>query len=432
MRYIHTLRFASRVWKQLLSRSRRKPKPESVVVKYVNGWNQLPTELVDEILRYLWDDLPTLKACALTCKILYGSARPLIGSWLYLSPVQKRNSNARSMKSLLNRSKKGLDSLARLAEIDRRGCLPHTRHLVLKMDELSLLPHCLRPYTPYFHSIGKLQTLVVDGLDVTAFMPVFHSCLGMFTTSLRSLDIRHIWDSDRQLLWFISQFPLLEDLSIRSCYALYFFLGPAPPLIRTAPPFRGNLNLSLIMDSQSLCEALAQFPGGLNFTSLELKGCGKPGAIISACQHSLKSISYTWTTALIAGRALDLKDSSMLEKFEFRTDPVNLSSTPGWLYRTLWKITSTVFREFTISVSNCSTVADLSAAMDGDDWRTVDAYLFVWSKFQPSFKVIFRVGFEGDEGDTMREFIRRRFLLVSKKKIMTVELVRNLEVSTVM
>lgn len=122
----------------------------------------------------------------------------------------------------------------------------------------------------------------------------------------------------------------------------------------------------------------------------------------------------------------------MLEKFEFRTDRVNLSSTPGWLYRTLWKITSTVFREFTMSVSNCPTVADLSAAMDGDDWRTVDAYLFVWSKFQPSFKVKFRVGFEGEEGDAMREFVERRFLLVSKKKIMTVELVRHLEVSTVM
>jgi hypothetical protein len=118
----------------------------------------------------------------------------------------------------------------------------------------------------------------------------------MFTSSLRSLDIRHIWDSDRQLLWFIGQFPLLEDLSIRHCHTHYFFLGPSPPLFRTSPPFRGHLNLSLIVDSQSLCEALAQFPGGLNFTSIELKGCGKPSAVIAACKPSLRSISYTWTT----------------------------------------------------------------------------------------------------------------------------------------
>ena len=270
------------------------PPPEDCA----SGWNLLPPELVDEILRYLSDDLPALKACSLTSKIMHSSARPLIGSWLCLSPPRKQGSKGRSMKSLLKRSKQAPDGLERLTDMNRRGLLPHTRHLVLKMDELSLVPQSLLLYTPYFLYIDNLQTLVIDGLDVATFVPVFNSCLGVFTRSLRSLDIRHIWDSDRQLLWFISQFPLLEDLSIRSCYALYFFLGPSPPLIRTSPPFRGHLNLSLIMDPLSLCEALAQFPGGLHFTSIELKGCGKHSAIITACQLSLKTISYTWTTSL--------------------------------------------------------------------------------------------------------------------------------------
>jgi hypothetical protein len=226
------------------------------------------------------------------------SARPLIGSWLCLSSTRKLKPNRRFPKFLSKRARKRFDGVERLADMDDRGLLPYIHHLVLKMEEHSFISQSLEAYTPYFSSIDNLKTLAIDGLDVTAFTPVFSRCLSMFAPSLRSLDIRHIWDSDRQLLWFISQFPLLEDLSIRSCYALYFFLGPAPPMIRTSPPFRGNLNLSLIMDSQSLCEALAQFPGGLNFTSLELKGCGKPGAIITACQLSLKSVSYTWTTTL--------------------------------------------------------------------------------------------------------------------------------------
>jgi hypothetical protein len=229
---------------------------------------------------------------------MLSSARPLIGSWLCLNPAREWKTRRRSIKSLLKRTKKPLNNLERLADMDYRGFLPHTRHLVLKMGEFSLAPQSLRPYTPYFLSIDSLKSLVIEGLDVSTFMPVFNSCLGMFTRSLRSLDIRHIWDSDRQLLWFISQFPMLEDLSMQSCYTLYFFLGPSPPLIRTSPPFRGHLNLSLIMDSQSLCEALAQFPGGLNFTSIELKGCGKPAAVIAACQFSLKSVSYTWTNSL--------------------------------------------------------------------------------------------------------------------------------------
>jgi len=202
------------------------------------------------------------------------------------------------MKSLLKWSKGGSDSLERLAVVDRRGHLQYTRHLVIRMGEHSLVPQSFQPYIPYFRSIDKLQTLVIDGLYVPAFMPLFDGCLGVFAHSLRSLEIKHIWDSGRQLLSFISQFPLLEDLSIQSCYAIYFFLGPSLPALRTSPPFRGCLNLSLIMDSQSLCEAMAQLPGGLHFTSLELKGCGKPEAIITACEFTLRSVSYTWTTGL--------------------------------------------------------------------------------------------------------------------------------------
>lgn len=248
---------------------------------------------------YISDDLPSLKACSLACRVMLISARPLIGSWLYLSPVQNRKPKDRFIKSLFKRSKKeGPDSLERLAAVDRQGLLQYTRHLAIRTSELSLVPQSIQPYIPYFRSIAKLRTLAIDGLDVSAFMPVFDHCLGMFTHSLRSLEIKHIWDSDRELLSFISQFPLLEDLSIRYCYALYFFLGPSLPILRTSPPLRGHLNLSLIMDSQTLCESMAQLPGGLNFTSLELKACGKPGAVLTACRLTLRSVSYTWTTTL--------------------------------------------------------------------------------------------------------------------------------------
>lgn len=290
-----TVGFTSRFWKRLFS-ARVKRRPASSTVKCTSEWDRLPPELVDKILRYLSDDLPALKACSLTCKIMLSSARPIIGSWLCLSPARDQKLNRRSMKSLLKRPERGSDSLERLGDMDRQGFLPHTRHLVLKMEGHTLVPQSLQPYIPYFLHIDNLQTLVIDGLDVSAFVPMFHNCLGMFRHSLRSLDIGHIWDTDRQLLWFISQFPLLDDLSVRSCYTLYFFLGPSPPLFLTSPPLRGHLNLSLVTDSLSLCEALARLPRGLNFTSLELKGCEKPAVIITACRRSLKSVSYIWTT----------------------------------------------------------------------------------------------------------------------------------------
>ena len=393
---------------------------------------------MDEILGYLSDDRPTLKACSLTCKAMLSSARPLIKSWLFLVSTGNRRSNARFMKSLFKRSKEDSGPFERLVAADCQGSLQYTRHLVIRMGRLPLIPEPLQPYTPYFHRIDNLQTLVIHGPDVSAFVPVFDDYFGMFARSLRCLDIAYILDAERQLLHFISQFPLLEDLSIQSCYVVYSHPGSSPPMPRTSPPFRGRLKLSITMDSQSLCEALAQLPGGLNFTSLELKGCRRPMAVIKACRFTLRSVLFTWTGSLgkchsislripaltnlpVAGRALDLGDSAVLEKFEFKVDCANLPNTPSWLYRTLWKTKSPVLKEFTISILKCSSPADLCAAMNEGGWRSVDAYLCILAKFQPSFKVVFRVGFGDDEGCVVRNLVEEHFSLASNKGILRIE-----------
>jgi len=64
----------------------------------------------------------------------------------------------------------------------------------------------------------------------------------------------------------------------------------------------------------------------------------------------------------------------------------------------------------------------------GGDWKSVDAYLCVLARFQPSFKVIFRVGSEGDED--VKKAIGECFPLVSKKGIVKVERTRHLEALT--
>ena len=64
--------------------------------------------------------------------------------------------------------------------------------------------------------------------------------------------------------------------------------------------------------------------------------------------------------------------------------------------------------------------------MVGGDWKSVDAYLCVLAKFQPSFKVVFRVGFQGDE-DIVRELIGEHFPLTSQKGIVKIDRARHLE-----
>jgi hypothetical protein len=66
-------------------------------------------------------------------------------------------------------------------------------------------------------------------------------------------------------------------------------------------------------------------------------------------------------------------------------------------------------------------------AMSGEDWKTVDAYLFAWSKFQPSFKVVFQMDFEDEDAVPIKKLIGRRFPLVSKKGIANIEQVRHQE-----
>ena len=426
----------SRLWKKLLpARSQSKPQPPPAA-KCASGWDRLPPELVDDILGYLSDDLPTLKACSLTCRAMLCSARPLIRNWLFLASTQNRRSSARSLKSILKRSKTRCDLSERLSSTDRQGLLRYTQHLVIRMGCLPHTPRPLQPYVSYLRSIDNLRTLTVDALDIPAFMPTFDKCFGMFAKSLRSLDIGHTWDSESHLLWFISKFPSLEDLSIRSRYTVRSYPGTPLPMPQTSPYFRGHLKLTHVMGSQDLCEALAKLPGGLNFTSLELKGCEEPAAIITACRLTLRSVSYTWTSSMgkfrflpkypclqllpVAGHALDLRDGSVLEKLEFQIDRANISSTPGWLYRTLWRINSRAFKELIISISNCSSAADLHAAMDGGGWRSVDGYLCVLARLQPNFKVVFRVEFEDCAAGSM---IEEYFSLASGRGVVEIEYV---------
>jgi len=302
---------ASNSWlrkKFLLASSQPNPQLPLSTDESASGWDRLPPELVDDILGYLSDDIPTLKACSLTCKVMVCSARPLIRNWLFLASTRKGKSGPRSLKSLLKRSKGRCDIFERLGATHRQGLLRYTQHLVIRMGCLPHTPRPLQPYVPYLRTIDNIQTLTVEALDIPAFMPAFDECFGTFAKSLRSLDIGHNWDSEGQLLWFISNFPSLEDLSIRSRYIVRSYPGTSPPTPRTSPPFGGHLKLSHVMGSPSFCEALAKFPGGLNFTSLELIGCEEPAAIITACRLTLRAISYTWTSSRGKHRSFLSKD----------------------------------------------------------------------------------------------------------------------------
>jgi len=255
------------------------------------GWKNLPQELVDAILCYLLDDPDALRSCSLTCKLLFGATRPLIHQRLVCSETKPGRPTLRRFLS-----SRGPGAFERLIDADRLGVLPYTRHLALTSKPFAYHPRFgpgdLKEYLPHLQSIARLHTLTLKSFHLHPFVPVFNEYFGMFTHTLRHLDVQNFLCAHRELLHIICQFPLLEDLTIVSPVKR---VGPRPghpvPTTTQLPPLRGKLVLVQAI-SRELLHTLAGAPGGLNFRSLELFRCGDPGVIVTACSHTVTSISY--------------------------------------------------------------------------------------------------------------------------------------------
>ena len=256
-----------------------------------SGWKNLPQELVDEILGYLLNDLNALKACSRTCKSLFGATRPLIHQRLCL--VSKPAWNSEKPRS--SHRQRGPESFDRLVDADRLGLLRYTRYLTFKMEDGSFNPKNMQKYHPHLRSITSLHSLTLMPFHVHQFIPAFNECFGTFTRTLRHLNIRHAHTSELQLLYVISRFPLLEDLTIiyPNEDAAHPWQQHLVPAITQSSPLRGTLVLVQV-HSRKLLKGLGSLPNGLNSRSLELLRCGDSQVVLDACSHTVTSISYMW------------------------------------------------------------------------------------------------------------------------------------------
>jgi len=256
---------------------------------------------VDEILGCLLGDLCSLKACSLTCKRLFGATRPLIHQHLV---IDSRLYHSKPKLWLFGRRKKDPGPFERLIDADRLGVLPYTRHLIFKAkfpySSTCFDPSDLQEHLPRIRSITKLHTLTLQSFPVSQFYPVVGEYFGAFFSTLRHLDMRNTHATVQQLLYFVCQFPLLEDLTIVVSY--WEYINHRVPTITQSPPLRGKLVL-VRPASLGLFEGLAALPGGLNFHSVEFFGCTKwryptadSSVILGACSRTVTSVSYLLRT----------------------------------------------------------------------------------------------------------------------------------------
>jgi len=250
---------------------------------------------VDEILGHLTDDLDALKACSLTCKLLFGAARPLIHSRQRLVCFDSEPGSQKPKRFRFGRRRGGdPGAFAQLINGDRLDILHYARHLTIKAEDGPLVPRNMQKYLPHLRSITRLHTLTLGAFHFHPFTPLFNEHFGMFANTLRHLDIRNADCGAPELLYLICQFPLLEDLTIMSSPSGIVVPTEHPvPTITQSPPLRGKLALVQVR-SRELSEGLAAFPGGLSFRSLELSWCTHLETIFAACGQTVTSISYLW------------------------------------------------------------------------------------------------------------------------------------------
>ena len=345
-------------------------------------------------------------------------------------------------RSLFSRSGRDPGAYERLVDADRLDLLRYARHLTVKAEDGSLNPKNMQKYLPYLRSIPKLRTLTLGTFHLHPHIPVFYEHFGMFTSTLRHLDIRNAECGAPELLYIICQFPLLEDLTIMSpTNGIILPPGHPVPTITQSPPLRGKLVLVQAW-SRELSEGLAAFPGGLNFRSLELSWCNNLEVIFAVC-HTVTSISYLWRGPGIDGELnpsvqphivirpfgttvtpLDLKRNVVLERFEFDASLTSLCQIHGWIHRTLQTITSPLFNEFVIWLPDQVIPWH---PMRGDGWKVVDGLLNVLAERNPDFRVVFKgcfYSFFQGNLDGVRSFITSYLPLISSNRLVKFEYAR--------
>ena len=140
----------------------------------------------------------------------------------------------------------------------------------------------------YFSTFTNVQELVVDELDLRAFIPQARLYFGQFTPTLRSLTLRTPKSDHHQLLYFLGLFPNLDDLKLIYTHTWTFIPDPAPAS-QSPLSLRGRLTLKGF-DGEVLMRSLSELSGGLRFRYMDLLDVGGARFLLEACADTLEAL----------------------------------------------------------------------------------------------------------------------------------------------
>ena len=250
----------------------------------------LPQELVDHIMDMLHDDLPTLKACSLTCKAMVASTRRLIHQTLWLT--DRNNKSVLTLKEKFRRMRRDPDVQLRfLSCVGERGLLQYVRRVNYNIRYL-FIPRILELHLHHFKSLDHVHTLTLTSFSVDLWENDYKTYFLHFYPTLTSLTLHKTFGPYRLLLQFALQFPNLENLCIETLYGLVQGEPAIPADVDQSPHSRKHLRL-VGEDIPIAVGSAPGLPNRANFWSVELEDFFGVHAqdTLDACACTLEKIT---------------------------------------------------------------------------------------------------------------------------------------------
>lgn len=245
----------------------------------------LPYEIAELIIAHLTHDLRALKAFSLTCRSWYIVAVPHLHHTLTLA---------------VNESCLGHSKLQPLSKLDGLGLMPLVKEIRVRQSRgitgWFLPPAFSNRDLRYFSAFGNVQTLVFQRLQVYRFIPGVERYFKHFSPTLRSITLLNSRCTPRQLAYFLSHFPNLEDIEIRRTFTnipkITTTIPDAELVPFSSPKLRGRLTLYCFRCVETWTYLIVSC-GGLRFRHMDL--CGSKSCqpvLLEACAETLETLRF--------------------------------------------------------------------------------------------------------------------------------------------
>ena len=236
------------------------------------------------IISHFVYDKSSLLACSMTCYSWYMAAVSHLHYSLTTDdkpPVYDDSKGHPWPGSLRKSYELGLLPLVKRFQIRLQG----SRRPAFASDQLN--GRTLR----YFSALTNLQELGIDYLQIPSFMPNIRRCFGHFAPTLRLLALGEPSGSCRQILYFISLFPNLQDLKLHYPFPKNEQESAADATLvpLSTPPLRGRLILTCFT-REDLAKDMIAFFGGLRFRNMDLFRVKCTRLLLDACAETLETL----------------------------------------------------------------------------------------------------------------------------------------------